>query len=88
MLVSDKEVVMEFDLPNFKKSEVKVKLNKNSAEIKGEKNHVSKINRKDFFHHESHKHSFHYSTTLPTINPKKAKTSFSKGKLKIKAPRV
>ncbi len=88
MLVSDKDVTMEFDLPHFKKDEIKVKLNKNSAQITGEKKQSMKTQRKDFFHEEVHHHTFHYATTLPEINPKKAKTTFSNGKLKIKAPRV
>ena len=88
MLVSDKNVQMEFDLPNFNKNEIKVKLNKNSAQINGEKKHKMKTQRKDFLHEEVHHHTFHYETTLPDIDPKKATTKFSKGKLKIKAPRV
>lgn len=88
MLVSDKEVEFEFELPHFKKDEIKVKINKNSVEIKGEKKHEIKMQKKDFFHEEKHHHTFHYMTTLPNVNPKKAKTSFSKGVLKIKVPRV
>ncbi len=88
MLISDKGIRMEFDLPNFKKEEIKVKINKNSVEIKGEKKHETKLQRKDFFHEERHHQSFHYMTTLPNVNPRKAKTTFSRRKLKIKAPRV
>ena len=88
MLITDKDIRMEFNLPYFKKNEIKVRINKNSAEIRGEKKHESKIKRKDFFHEERHSHSFHYATTLPNVNPKKAKMTFSKGKLKIKVPKI
>jgi len=82
-----KEVILEFDLPDFSKRDIKIRLGKNSASIKAEKRQEKKVQRKDFFHAEKSYKSFSYYTTLPRINPEKAKTEFKKGKLKIKAPK-
>lgn len=84
---NSKEVVLEFNLPEFNKKDIKVKLTKNSLGIKAEKKKELKVQKKDFFHQEKSYRSFSYATTLPSINPKKAKTEFKKGILKIKAPK-
>ena len=84
---NSKEIILEFNLPEFSKKDINVKLLKNSATIKAEKKKESKVQKKDFFHQEKSYKSFSYSTTLPTINPKKVKTKFEKGILKIIAPK-
>jgi len=83
-----KEVKLEFKLPEFKKEDIKVKFGKNSFAIKAEKNLEKSVQRKDFFHQEKSQKAFSYSTTLPGINPKKAKAEFRKGILKISAPKI
>ena len=82
-----KEVIIELNLPEFSKKDIKVKLTKNSAVIKAEKKQEKRVQRKDFFHQEKSYKTFSYTTTLPAINPKKAKTEFKKGILRIKAPK-
>ena len=82
-----KEVVLDFDLPGFTKKNVKVKVNKDSVAVNAEKKQEKKVQKKDFFHKETSYSSFSYATTIPEVDPKKAKTKFSKGKLKIIAPR-
>jgi len=85
---NSKEVVLEFSLPEFKKEDIKVRFAKNSVVIKAEKKLEKKIQRKDFFHQEKIQRNFNYATTLPTINPKKAKAEFKKGILRISVERV
>ncbi len=82
-----KEVVLEFHLPEFSKKHIKINLDKNSANISAEKTDEKEVKKKDFFHKEKTYKSFSYSTTLPSINPKKAKTEFKKGMLRIKVPK-
>lgn len=82
-----KEVILKFNLPEFSKKDINVKLSKNTASVKAEKTSEKKLKKKDFFHQEKTYKSFGYSTTLPRINPKKAKTEFRKGVLKITAPK-
>lgn len=84
---NSKEVEMEFDLPGFDRKDIRINLSKNSASISAEKEREIKVKRKDFFHQEKTCRSFNYSTTLPSINPRKAKTKFSNGILKIIAPK-
>jgi len=85
---NDKEIVLEFHLPNFKRSDIRIDFKKNFLTIKAEKNLEKSVQRKDFFHSEKKKEHFTYSTTLPDINPKKAKINFKDGFLKIIVPRI
>ncbi len=85
---NSKEVVLEFNLPEFSKKDIKVKLSKNSVAIEAKKSIEKKVQRRDFFHDEKTSHAFSYQTTIPAINPKKAKVEFKKGVLKIRAPKA
>ena len=85
---NSKEVVLEFNLPDFKKEDIKVNLLKNSVAITADKKHKNKIQKKDFFHSEKSYQKFFYKTSVPKINYKKAKIEFKKGVLKITAPRI
>lgn len=82
-----KEVKLKFELPGFERKNIKIKLGKDKAEIKAEKKTESRVKRKDFFHEEKSYRSFSYYTTLPKINPGKAKIEFKKGVLRIVAPK-
>lgn len=84
---NSKEVVLEFNLPGFKKEDINLKLSKDFISIKAEKKHENKVQKKDFFHHEKSYQAFNYTTTLPKINPKKARMEFERGVLKITAPK-
>lgn len=81
---NSKEIRMEFPLHGFDKKDIKVDLTENRITINAEKKQENKVQKKDFFHEEKIYRNFSYSATLPGINPKKAKTEFNKGVLKIK----
>ncbi len=85
---NSKEVILEFNLPGFSKKDLNIKLSKNSISIKAEKKYKKQVQKKDFFHQEESYNGFRYSTTLPKINPNKAKITFKSGILKIIAPKV
>lgn len=83
-----KEVSLNFKLPNFKREDIDIMIGKNSIAIRARRKIVKDIQRKDFFHSEKTSSSFDYLTSVPAINPKKAKIQFKKGILKIRAPRI
>jgi HSP20 family protein len=84
---NSKEVVLEFNLPEFSKEDVRVNLSPKAVVIKAERKTKKKVQREDFFHKEKSYRRFSYTTTLPAVEPKKAKISFKKGILKIIAPK-
>jgi len=85
---NSKEVVLEFNLPEFKKKDIDVKLSKNSVFVRAEKKSEKKLQKKDFFHQEKTAKVFNYQTTLPKVNVKKAKIDFKLGVLKIVIPKA
>lgn len=83
-----KEVVLEFKLPEFSLREIKVDISKNSILVNAEKKSEKSARKKDFFHQEKSCKSFGYSSTLPNVDPKKAKIEFKRGILRIRAPKI
>jgi len=84
----EKEVILEFSLPGYRKEDIKMILKKNSIEIKAKHEIEKKVQRQDFFHDEKTAKHFEYSSTLPIVNPNKAKISFKDGILRIVLPKV
>ncbi len=84
---SSKEVSLDIALPGFQRKDIKVNLNDTGLVVVAQKKSSMKKKKKDFFHLESSSQTFTYRTTLPKIDSKKAKMTFSKGVLKIKAPK-
>mgnify|MGYP000713435263 CR=1 FL=1 len=85
---NSKEVILKFNLPEFNKKDINVRLLRNSISVKAEKKKESRVQKKDFFHQEKSQKIFNYTTTIPTINPKKAKIEFKRGVLEIRAPKI
>lgn len=82
-----KEVSLNFRLPEFDRKDIQIKVGKNSVAINAKKKVENKVKKKDYFHEEKSERTFHYFTTTPNVNHKKAKIGFSKGILKINVPR-
>jgi len=87
MQQTKKEVVLEFPLHGFDKSDIDIKIGKNSLMIRATRKNKKKIQRKEFFHFEKSSQKFSYATTLPEVDDKKAKITFKEGILKIKIPK-
>ncbi|MGD9276721.1 MAG: Hsp20/alpha crystallin family protein [Candidatus Pacearchaeota archaeon] len=87
MKANSKEVKLEFNLPDFDRRDIRIRLSDDMLWIKADKKHKSREKKKDFFHVESSHQRFYYHMTLPKIDFKKAKIDFKKGVLKITAPR-
>jgi HSP20 family molecular chaperone IbpA len=81
---NSKEVSLEFNLPDFDRKDIIIRLSNNLLKIKANKKYKNKIQKENFFHSEKSSQSYNYITTLPKINPKKAIIKFNKGILKIK----
>jgi len=79
----EKEVVLEFSLPGYKEEDIELNIEKNHISITAKHQIEKKVQRQDFFHDEKTLKNFEYSSTLPSIDPKKAKFSFVDGVLKI-----
>ena len=88
MKINSKEIIFEFNLPEYKREEIEIKLYKTSLIIRAHKKEKIKIQRPDFFHAEKIQKNFKYATTLPKIDPEKAKITFRNGKLLIIAPKI
>ena len=84
---NSKEVILEFDLPGYKRDEVRVNVPRHSLIIKESRNIEKSVQKKDFYHREKRSHGFNYKTTLPDVESKNTKITYKKGKLKIVIPR-
>ncbi len=84
---NSKEIELKFNLPEFNKKDINLRISKNLISIKAEKKKENKAQKKDFFHAEKSSRSFNYTTSVPTIKPKEAKVDFKKGVLTIKVPK-
>lgn len=82
-----KDVELKFELPGFERKDIKVNIKDNFASISAEKKQEKKMHKKDFFHQEKTYRSFSYSTTLPSVNPKKARIEFRGGVLRVRIPK-
>ena len=87
MKENSKEVILEFALPEFKKDDIKIKFTENAVSVQAGRKIEKETQRKDFFHQEKTERSFNYTTTVPSINPSKAKIFFKGGILKISVPK-
>ncbi len=87
MKANSKEIILEFNLQDFEKKDIKVRVAGSSLWIKADRKNKSRVKQKDFFQSERSHQRFYYATTLPKINHKKVKVEFKKGVLKISAPR-
>lgn len=87
MVEKKKEVKLEFDVPEFSKKDIKVKLNSKGIAIKAVKRTEVETNKKGIYHKESHFQSASFVRSFPArINTKKAKVKIEKGRVKVSAP--
>ena len=80
---TDSLVVLEFDLSEFKRDEISVKVFDDRININAKKKEENKVEEEDFKWFEKSSRTFNYSSSLPPVKGKEAKIDFQKGKLKI-----
>ena len=83
---TDDLVVLEFDLPEFKREEISVKVSDDKINISAKKKEENKIEEEDFNWFEKSSRTFDYSSSLPPVVGKEAKIEFHKGRLKVSVP--
>ncbi len=85
---NSKEIVLDFKLPGFKREDIHINIGKRSVVIKAKKKERNRVQKRDFFHEERASRAFNYTTTLPEVNPEKARIDFNKGRLHIEIPKA
>lgn len=80
-------VVLEFDLPEFKREEISVKVFDDRININAKKKEENKVEEEDFKWFEKSSRTFNYSSSLPLVKGKEAEIEFKKGRLKISVPK-
>jgi len=88
---TDKEVVVEVDMPGVDKKDIKVNVTEDAIEIKAEKKNELKQEdkKKGMFRLERSFAGFYRSFALPnSVNPDKANADYKEGVLKITVPKL
>jgi len=80
-------VVLEFDLPEFKREEISVNVKNDQVSIHAKNKEENKLDEEDFNWFEKSSRAFDYSSSLPPVVGKDAKIEFKKGRLKITVPK-
>jgi len=82
-----KNIILKFNLPEFKREDLKINIKEDSNFIIGKKEVKEKITRENFESEEETKRNFSYYSSLPKVKEKEAKINFEKGILKIEIPK-
>lgn len=86
---SEKELVIEADIPGVKEEDLDVEIENDKVILKGERKHKIETKREDYFHLESSYGSFSRMISLPSyVDSSKAEAEFKDGVLEIKIPKV
>ncbi len=86
---SEKELVIEADIPGVKEDDLDVEIENDKVVIKGERRHREETKKEDYYHLESSYGSFSRMVSLPSyVDSSKAEAEFKDGVLEIKIPKV
>lgn len=82
------KIVLEFDLPEFRREDIDIKIFTDKLEIDAKKKEEHKIDEEGLKSFEKINRTFTYSSSLPKVKADKAEIEFERGHLKITVPRV
>jgi HSP20 family protein len=86
---TDKDLVVEMQVPGFKKEDIKVSFQDDYLKVEGRAEEEKEEKEKNYWRKEIRKGSFVRVIPLPKkVDPKKAKASFKDGILKISLPKI
>lgn len=89
MYETNKDVVVEADIPGIDKKDVKIKVDNNMLTISGEKKEEKEVKKKNFYQKEQRMGAFYRSLGLPNYaNVNKPKATYESGVLKIAFPKT
>ncbi len=89
MYETNKNVVVEADIPGCDKKDVKIKIDNNMLTISGEKKEEKEIKKKSFYQKEQRMGYFCRSMALPDYaDINKPKATYEKGVLKVAFPKT
>lgn len=86
---TDKELVVEADLPGVKDEDVDVQIEDDKLVIRGERKHTSETKKEDYYHMESSYGTFSRTIGLPSyVDASQAEAEVKDGILEIRVPKV
>jgi len=86
---TDKDLVVEMQVPGFKKEDIKVSFQDDYLKVEGKAEEEKEEKDKNYWRKEIRRGSFVKVIPLPKkVDPKKAKASFKDGILKISLPKI
>lgn len=85
---TDKEVVIEADLPGMKEDDVEIEVGDAAVAIKGERKMTNEVKKENYYHKEVTYGSFGRVVNLPVeIDPARAEAKFEHGTLTVTLPK-
>ncbi len=86
---TDKEIIVEADVPGMKEDEVDIEISDNVLTIKGERTVAEEQQNREYFHREVSYGAFQRAVTLPVdVDAAKAVATVKHGQLKVVLPKV
>jgi HSP20 family protein len=86
---TDKDLVVEMQVPGFKKEDIKVSFQDDYLKVEGKAEEEKEEKEKNYWRKEIRRGSFVRVIPLPKkVDPRKAKASFKDGVLKISLPKI
>lgn len=86
---TEKELIVEADVPGLTESEVDIEISEGVLTIKGERKEEIEEKGKEFFHREVNYGSFQRALTLPVdVVPEKTSATVKNGHLKVVLPKI
>jgi len=82
------EIELTFELPDYKKDDIKVIIKNKHLFIKANKEHSQKKEKTDLYHEEHSEHNFNHTTILPKVDSKNMRWFFKNEVLTIKIPKL
>ena len=85
---TDKELIVEADVPGMKQDEIEIEIAENALSLKGERKHKEETKKQDYYHREVSYGTFYRAIGLPVkIDPQKANAELEHGTLTISLPK-
>lgn len=85
---TDKNVIVEADVPGMKQDEIEIEIAENTLSLKGERKHSEEIKKQDYYHREVSYGTFYRAIGLPVkVDPQKANAELEHGTLVVTLPK-